>query len=231
MLPLPTRLNIMFKHPQATPTGQVCILNNSNWPFGVKSRHVSYLCNHSASSEKAHWSMCLILLVRWNPHLFLVGSNCQYIYAMISLSHFQYGTECCCPGVQLRVGHISLINLPNDCTQMPSWWGFHFECHAYHNALRTTGSRRGAFSARNVLTRVRVYQAWGNAIAFFLALLSQFWRSCSIRTVCSLGDATKNKYAAQSNCDLWTVGEEFSRKPYALAVQEGSPLRSEISSV
>ena len=28
-----------------------------------------------------------------------------------------------------------------------------------------------------------------------------------------------------TNCDLQLVGEEFSRKPYAIAVQEGSPLR------
>ena len=44
-------------------------------------------------------------------------------------------------------------------------------------------------------------------------------------------DATTNKYATYTNCDLWEVGEEFSRKPYALAVQEGSPLRSELSNV
>ena len=45
------------------------------------------------------------------------------------------------------------------------------------------------------------------------------------------GDATQNRYATLTNCDLWEVGEEFSRKPYALAVQEGSPLKNEISSV
>lgn len=45
------------------------------------------------------------------------------------------------------------------------------------------------------------------------------------------GDATQNKYAVLTDCDLWEVGEEFSRKPYALAVQEGSPLKNELSSV
>ena len=44
------------------------------------------------------------------------------------------------------------------------------------------------------------------------------------------GDATQNKYATLVDCDLWEVGEEFSRKPYALAVQEGSPLKNELSS-
>ena len=39
------------------------------------------------------------------------------------------------------------------------------------------------------------------------------------------GDATDIRYAALTNCDLQMVGEEFSRKPYALAVQQGSPLK------
>ena len=51
-----------------------------------------------------------------------------------------------------------------------------------------------------------------------------------LRTCLFLGDATQNKYATLTDCDLWQVGEEFSRKPYALAVQEGSPLKNEISS-
>ncbi|KAK7489559.1 hypothetical protein BaRGS_00019193 [Batillaria attramentaria] len=46
-----------------------------------------------------------------------------------------------------------------------------------------------------------------------------------------ISDATINKYATFTNCELWEVGEEFSRKPYALAVQEGSPLRGELSNV
>jgi len=40
-----------------------------------------------------------------------------------------------------------------------------------------------------------------------------------------LGDATDIKYAVLTNCDLQIVGEEFSSKPYALAVQQGSPLK------
>lgn len=39
------------------------------------------------------------------------------------------------------------------------------------------------------------------------------------------GDATDIRYQVLVNCDLQMVGEEFSRKPYAVAVQEGSPLR------
>ncbi|KAK2171502.1 hypothetical protein NP493_1059g00000 [Ridgeia piscesae] len=46
-----------------------------------------------------------------------------------------------------------------------------------------------------------------------------------------IGDATQNKYATLTDCDLWEVGEEFSRKPYAFGVQNGSPLKNELSSV
>ena len=49
----------------------------------------------------------------------------------------------------------------------------------------------------------------------------------SIFKICGfyLGDATDIRYQVLVNCDLQMVGEEFSRKPYAVAVQEGSPLR------
>lgn len=38
------------------------------------------------------------------------------------------------------------------------------------------------------------------------------------------------KYAVMTNCDLQSVGNEFSRKPLALAVQQGSKLKDELSS-
>lgn len=31
------------------------------------------------------------------------------------------------------------------------------------------------------------------------------------------------------NCDLQMVGDEFSRKPYAIAVQQGSPLKDQFN--
>lgn len=40
-----------------------------------------------------------------------------------------------------------------------------------------------------------------------------------------LADATKIKYAAMINCELRQVGNEFSRKPLALAVPENSTLK------
>lgn len=44
-----------------------------------------------------------------------------------------------------------------------------------------------------------------------------------------LGDATDIKYLTTTNCDLQIVGEEFSRKPYAIAVQQGSPLKDQFN--
>ncbi|XP_065556610.1 ionotropic receptor 25a-like isoform X1 [Artemia franciscana] len=44
-----------------------------------------------------------------------------------------------------------------------------------------------------------------------------------------LGDATDIRYLVMKNCDLVMVGEEFSRRPYALAVQDGSPLKDQLN--
>ncbi|CAJ0583945.1 unnamed protein product, partial [Mesorhabditis spiculigera] len=44
-----------------------------------------------------------------------------------------------------------------------------------------------------------------------------------------IGDATEIKYATLTNCKLQQVGTEFSRKPYAIAVQSGHPLKDPIS--
>ncbi|ODM93591.1 Glutamate receptor ionotropic, kainate 2 [Orchesella cincta] len=44
-----------------------------------------------------------------------------------------------------------------------------------------------------------------------------------------LGDATDIRYQVLISCDLQMVGEEFSRKPYALAVQQGSPLKDQLN--
>lgn len=46
-----------------------------------------------------------------------------------------------------------------------------------------------------------------------------------------MSDANFNRYAAMTDCRLKSVGNEFSRKPYAIAVQSGSKLRDEISAV
>jgi len=44
-----------------------------------------------------------------------------------------------------------------------------------------------------------------------------------------LGDATDIRYQTFTNCDLQMVGDEFSRKPYALAVPQGSPLKDQFN--
>ncbi|CAN7937960.1 unnamed protein product, partial [Ixodes hexagonus] len=45
-----------------------------------------------------------------------------------------------------------------------------------------------------------------------------------------IADSTQVKYATMTNCDLVSVGSEFSRKPLALAVQQNSPLKDQLSS-
>ena len=45
-----------------------------------------------------------------------------------------------------------------------------------------------------------------------------------------IAEATEVRYAVLTDpCSLEQVGEEFSRKPYALAVQKGSPLKDQLS--
>jgi ionotropic glutamate receptor len=44
-----------------------------------------------------------------------------------------------------------------------------------------------------------------------------------------IGEATDIKYEDLINCEFQQVGEEFSRKPYAIAVQKGSPLKESFS--
>ncbi|XP_018327272.1 ionotropic receptor 25a [Agrilus planipennis] len=44
-----------------------------------------------------------------------------------------------------------------------------------------------------------------------------------------LGDATDIRFLELTNCNLQMVGEEFSRKPYAIAVQQGSPLKDQFN--
>ncbi|CAG4975056.1 unnamed protein product [Parnassius apollo] len=44
-----------------------------------------------------------------------------------------------------------------------------------------------------------------------------------------LGDATDVRYHVLTSCDLQMVGDEFSRKPYAIALQQGSPLKDQFN--
>ena len=43
-----------------------------------------------------------------------------------------------------------------------------------------------------------------------------------------MADATDVRYLAMTNCDLQMVGREYAMKPYALAVQQGSPLKEKL---
>lgn len=45
-----------------------------------------------------------------------------------------------------------------------------------------------------------------------------------------VGDASDIYHLEATNCDLKIIGKEFSQKPYAIAVQKGSPLKQELDS-
>ena len=40
-----------------------------------------------------------------------------------------------------------------------------------------------------------------------------------------VGDADTLRYLEQTNCDLQTIGDDFGKKPYGLAVQKDSKLK------
>lgn len=44
-----------------------------------------------------------------------------------------------------------------------------------------------------------------------------------------IGDASDIKYRVMIDCSLVQVGDEFSRKPYAIAIQQGSPLKDQFN--
>lgn len=46
-----------------------------------------------------------------------------------------------------------------------------------------------------------------------------------------LGDATDIQYLVLKYCGLKMVGEQFARRPYAIGVQQGSPLKDQIDEV
>ena len=45
------------------------------------------------------------------------------------------------------------------------------------------------------------------------------------------GDATEIRYAILTSCDIMSVGDEFSRKPFAIGLTKGSPLKEQFSEV
>lgn len=55
--------------------------------------------------------------------------------------------------------------------------------------------------------------------------------STAISGFAFLGDATDINYLAKKNCQFLVIGEEFSRKPYAIGIQQGSPLKNELDEI
>ncbi|KAM7352961.1 ionotropic receptor 25a-like isoform 2-T2 [Cochliomyia hominivorax] len=59
--------------------------------------------------------------------------------------------------------------------------------------------------------------------------VSRVRNSTGVRGFAFLGDATDIRYLVMTNCDLQIIGEEFSLKPYAIAVQMGSHLKDKFN--
>ena len=60
------------------------------------------------------------------------------------------------------------------------------------------------------------------------ALISGFGFSLHIFKSCVLGDADTLRYLTLTNCDLQTIGEDFAKRPYGMAVQQGSKLKDRL---
>lgn len=65
--------------------------------------------------------------------------------------------------------------------------------------------------------------------SYFLFIDESSRNSTNAAGFAFLGDATDIRYQVLTSCDLQMVGEEFSRKPYAVAVQQGSPLKDQFN--
>ena len=67
------------------------------------------------------------------------------------------------------------------------------------------------------------FEAKGSAL---LGTKTRNQDSTSNINICTIiGDASDILYLTKTNCDLKIIGEEFGKKPYALAVQQGSVLK------
>lgn len=44
-----------------------------------------------------------------------------------------------------------------------------------------------------------------------------------------IGDANDIRYIVRTNCEFKTIGDEFSKRPYGIAVQKGSPLKDKFN--
>ncbi|KAF7998303.1 hypothetical protein HCN44_009701 [Aphidius gifuensis] len=62
-----------------------------------------------------------------------------------------------------------------------------------------------------------------------LARIMKLNTSSSDSEFALIGDGTDIRYLEMTTCNYIMVGEEFSRKPYAIAVQQGSPLKDQFN--
>ena len=60
------------------------------------------------------------------------------------------------------------------------------------------------------------------------ALISECGLQLHIFQISILGDADTLCYLVLTNCDLKTIGDDFAKRPYGMAVQKGSKLKDRL---
>lgn len=61
------------------------------------------------------------------------------------------------------------------------------------------------------------------------SVLARVRQSTSTSGFAYIGDTTDILNMVATNCDMQNIGKEFSKRPYAIAVQKGSPLRDQLN--
>ena len=80
------------------------------------------------------------------------------------------------------------------------------------------------------LDRVKLSPSSSEGFAFIGMICSIFYRKTLLTSFDISGESTLVKYAVLTDpCHFVEVGEEFSKKPYAIGVQKGSPLKDILS--
>lgn len=80
------------------------------------------------------------------------------------------------------------------------------------------------------LDRVKLSPSSSEGFAFIGKICSILEKHYSHHLIIISGESTLVKYAVLTDpCHFVEVGEEFSKKPYAIGVQKGSPLKNILS--
>ena len=139
----------------------------------------------------------------WSQLLIIISPRCQCLEGSFSGRHDRW----------VRESQAGRVGLPRDGQ-------VHQDLGRNAGGLTSRQLRRGAGESETLaFTECWVcLDRWDDQHCLSLA-----WQSLLP------ADATDVRYQDLITCDLQMVGDEFSRKPYALAVQQGSPLKDQLN--